>query len=141
MIEYMVATEKEINQLERKNELMKARKKEIDDRILLDQMNNMEDKKDDELDNNDSNQYAFTCTIQKRNLSNVDALDNEQLESLKKLRSIGLFLRSMDQEEANAKSTDFNENDLKHLDKMNEMKKKKLGKTAVNIMLSNANIK
>lgn len=141
MIEYMVATEKEINQLERKNELMKARKKEIDDRILLDQMNNMEDKKDDELDNNDSNQYAFTCTIQKRNLSNVDALDNEQLESLKKLRSIGLFLRSMDQEEANVKSTDFNENDLKHLDKMNEMKKKKLGKTAVNIMLSNANIK
>lgn len=120
---------------------MKARKKEIDDRILLDQMNNMEDKKDDELDNNDSNQYAFTCTIQKRNLSNVDALDNEQLESLKKLRSIGLFLRSMDQEEANVKSTDFNENDLKHLDKMNEMKKKKLGKTAVNIMLSNANIK
>lgn len=81
----------------------------------------------------------MTCTIQKRNLTNVDALDNDQLESLKKLRSMGLFFRCMDQEDANAKSTEFTENDIKHIEKMSQMKKKKLGKTAVNIMLSNVN--
>jgi len=69
----------------------------------------------------------------------VDALDNDQLESLKKLRSMGLFFRCMNKEEANISSTDFKQKDIKHLEKMNEMKKKKYGKTSINIMLSKIN--
>jgi len=45
----------------------------------------------------------------------------------------------MNKEEANISSTDFKQKDIKHLEKMNEMKKKKYGKTSINIMLSKIN--
>lgn len=133
----MVEDDKEINLIERQQEILKLKKKMINNKLLIDNpdFGNDPNVKDDDVE---FNKLTMTCTIQRRNLKDTSALDNEQLESLKKLRSQGLC-RWFDNNEANAKSTDFSEEDLKHLEKLNDMKKKKLGKTAFNLMHSTIN--
>jgi len=85
----MIDPEREINLISRQTELKKAVKKEEDDQIQIDLMNSLDINKKDEDTSNDS-QLLMTQSISKRNLENIDALDNQQLESLKKLRSMGL---------------------------------------------------
>lgn len=85
----MIDPEREINLINRLSELKKAVKKEEDDQIQIDLMNSLDINKKDEDTSNDS-QLLMTQSISKRNLENIDALDNQQLESLKKLRSMGL---------------------------------------------------
>jgi len=85
----MIDPQREINLINRQSELKKAVKKEEDDQITIDMMNSLDIHMEDEDTSNDS-QLLMTQSISKRNLENIDALDNEQLESLKKLRSMGL---------------------------------------------------
>lgn len=89
LIDYMVDPEREINLLERQMELKKEIQKEEDDQIQIDMMNNL-DISNTHDDNSKDELLLMTSSISKRNLENVDALDTQQLESLKKLRSMGL---------------------------------------------------
>lgn len=89
LIEYMVDPEREVNLLNRQAELKKAVQKEEDDQIQIDMMNSLS--VEDEInDTSNDDLLLMTSSISKRNLEKVDALDTNQLESLKKLRSMGL---------------------------------------------------
>jgi len=134
----MVDQEREVNLLNRQMELKKENKKEKDDQIQIDLMNSLSNINNNENNDND-HQLLMTQSISKRNLEKVDALDTQQLESLKKLRSMGLYLRNMDQDEATENSTNFTHEDIKHLGNMNDMKNKNRGKTAVKILTGKVN--
>lgn len=84
----MVDSDREINLLDRQMELKKAVKKEEEDQIQIDLMNSLNITEVN--DESNDQQLLMTQSISKRNLENVDALDSQQLESLKKLRSMGL---------------------------------------------------
>lgn len=133
----MVDPEREINLLERQMELKKEIQKEEDDQIQIDMMNNLDINDQDDTSNDE--QLLMTSSISKRNLESVDALDTQQLESLKKLRSMGLQFRKMDQDEATENSTNFTDEDIKHLGNMNNMKNKNRGKTTVKILTGQVN--
>lgn len=89
LIEYMVDPEREVNLLNRQAELKKAVQKEEDDQIQIDMMNSLS-VEDEIIDTSNDDLLLMTSSISKRNLEKVDALDTNQLESLKKLRSMGL---------------------------------------------------
>jgi len=133
----MVEDNKEINLVDHQTELDKQTK-HLEDTIQLEQENTLTGAqvKEQEVE---FDKVSMTCTIQKRNLVQVDALDTQRLESLKKLRMMAFFLKGDDETIANQSSTNFNENDMVHLKNMNEVNKKKQGKTMVNIMTSNIN--
>lgn len=85
----MVEPDREINLLDRQIELKKAVRKEEEDQIQIDLMNSLNITEANN-DNSNDQQLLMTQSISKRNLENIDALDSQQLESLKKLRSMGL---------------------------------------------------